>query len=294
MPFTVDTDLELGRAVAPWIRDSGADVVVRRGEVPDALSGAYAQGVVWQCAQGRVLVKAPSGTRFLVEGGDTIRYAADGADDMDVRLFLLGSPWAALVLQRGLLPLHASAVAVGRDVFAFTGNPRTGKSTLAAALAGRGRGFFADDMLLLDPASFASDPICWGCTELKLWPDAVERTGAVAEGRVRNVDGFDMTYATPAVRSHCVLGRLKELYVLLSTNSDIPCRIERCVGWRSLDALRDAVYRMQYALAIVGSAQLSRWLAQLATKVNVHWFLRPMLPSQFKYAVAHMDGALPS
>lgn len=294
VPFTVEADLEVGKALRPWLRDGGADVVVRRGEVPEALSGTLAQGAAWQCALGRMLVKPPSGMRFLVEDGKTIRYAANGADDLDVRLFLFGSPWAALVLQRGLLPLQASAVATGRNVFAFACRPRRGKSTLAAALAARGRAFFADDMLVLDPTSFASSPKCWGCTDLKLWPDSVEMTGASAEAKVRTATGFDMMYATPAALSHSVSGRLKELYALHRRNSDRPCRIKRVAGRRSLTTLREYVYRLQYALAIVGSVQLSRWLVALANSISVWQFQRPMLRSQFDYAVAHIDGALPS
>lgn len=295
VPFTVEADLVLGKAMDPWLRGGGADVMVRQGEVPEALPGAQAQGAAWQCVPGRVLVQPPSGMRFLVEGGETIRYAANGADDLDVRLFLLGSPWAALVLQRGLLPLQASAVATGRRVFAFACYPRKGKSTMAAALASRGRGFFADDMLVLDPASFASGPpVCWGCTDLKLWPDSVEMTGASAESTVRTANGFDMMYATPAARSHCVSGRLEELYVLHAGNSDMPCKIKQVTGRRSLTLLREHMYRLRYALAIVGSAQLSRWLVALANSIRVWQFLRPMLPSQFDHAVAHIDGALPS
>lgn len=294
VPFTVEADLDLDKAMGPWLRDGGADVVVRQGNVPEALSGTLAQGAAWQSAPGRVLVKPPSGMRFLVEDGETIRYAANGADDLDVRLFLLGSPWAALVLQRGLLPLQASAVATGRNVFAFTCYPRRGKSTLAAALASRGHGFFADNMLVLDPVSFASSPRCWGCTDLKLWPDSVEMTGASTETRVRTANGFDMMYATPAARSHLVSGQLKELYVLHRGNSDMPCRIKRVTGRRSLTTLREYVYCLQYALAIVGSVQLSRWLVALANNTRVWQFRRPMLPSQFDYTVAYMDGVLPS
>lgn len=295
VPFTVRADLDLGTAARPWLRDGGADVVVRRGEVPEALSGVKEQGAAWQCTPGRVLIKPPSGMRFLVEGGDTILYAAGTAvADIDVRLFLLGSAWVALVLQRSLLPIQASAVTAGRDVFAFTGVPRAGKSVLAAALSGRGRGFFADDMLVLDPASFASSPACWGCTDLKLWPDSVKMTGVSAGCRVRTAVGFNMRYADPSVRSNCVSGRLKEIYSLVPGNSDMPCTIEQVAGRRSLTILHSAVYRRQYACAIVGRALLYRWLVGLATKVRVCRFTRPMLVSQFDYGVAHIDGALPS
>ena len=57
----------------------------------------------------------------------------------------------AIALHRGLLPLHASAVARNGDVHAFSGGTAEGKSTLAAAMPGPGYGFFADDILIFDP-----------------------------------------------------------------------------------------------------------------------------------------------
>ena len=50
VPFTVDADLDLGRAAAPYLRESGADVTIRRGVVPDALPDAQSRGVAYQCA----------------------------------------------------------------------------------------------------------------------------------------------------------------------------------------------------------------------------------------------------
>ena len=294
VPFTVDADLELGNAAAPWLRAHGADVVIRRGPVPETLADMEKEGAAWEYAPGRVLVKPPAGMRFLVEGGDTIRYATEpGVDDVDVRLFLLGSAWGALVLQRGLLPLHASAVCVGEDVFGFTGHPGAGKSTLAAALAARGRRFFADDVLVLDPASFADSVRCWGYKDLKLWPDAVKMTGAASGQRVRTVPDLEKTYAAPAIASTRVSGRLRKLYVLIRRNSDRPCQIKATTGLRSMVALRTAVYRRPYALAIAGEHQLYRWLAALAASVSVLRFERPFTHSQFDDTSAHMDRALP-
>ncbi len=293
VPFTVSASLDLGKAAEPWLRECGADVVVRPGDVPESLDNPEAQGVLWQYAPDRVLIKPPAGMRFLVEGGHTIRYATEpGVDDRDVRLFLLGSAWAALVLQRGLLPLHASAVAGGGDVFGFTGLPASGKSTLAAGLSSRGWAFFADDVLVLDPASFASGPRCWGCKDLKLWPDAVAITAAAPGQRVRIADGFDKRYATPPCLSPRVSGRLKDLYVLHRSIGDTPADINGVTGGLLIAELTDAVYRLRYAKAIVGQQQLSQWLLALAGSCRVWRFWRPWTLSQFESSVAHMDGAL--
>ena len=115
VPFTVDADLDLGRSTQPWLRSTGADVYIRRGAVPTALRGVEARRNNWECAGERVLIHSGR-MRFLVDGGRSIHYAAaPNTDPLDLRFFLLGTPWLALAAQRGLLPLHASAVAQGQS-----------------------------------------------------------------------------------------------------------------------------------------------------------------------------------
>ena len=133
----------------------------------------------------------------------------------DIGLFLFGSPWAALALQRGLLPLHASAVSRAGTVHAFNGVSGAGKSTLAAALGGYGLPFFVDDLLLLDPASDGAKEAgagCYGGTGLKLFPDALALTDATPGALV--CEGLLKRWARPAHRSPRLTGRLRTLHVL--------------------------------------------------------------------------------
>ena len=300
VPFTVDTDLDLGSAAAPWLRECGADVTIRRGVVPDALPDAESEGVAYQSAPGRILIAPPCGARFLVENGTTIRYAAgDNATAADVRIFLLGSAWAALALQRGLLPMHMSAVgSVGRGVHAFTGPPGIGKSTLAAALGSRGFPFFTDDVLILDPAAFGREARCFGHQDCKLWPDALALTGATPRERVREAEGFDKVHAEPPRRAQPVAGRLRTLHALVEARSGVGAedsfRIERVSGRQAAETLGGAVYRLRLTLAIWGRRRLFRCLAALGRHVDVFLFHRPTATGRFDEGMANLAAALPA
>ena len=298
VPFTVDADLDPGGEAAPWLRRSGADVTIRRGAVPERLPDAESEGVAWQCAGGSVLIKPPCGLRLLVEGGERVRYAA-GDGVADVRPFLLGSSvWSTLALQRGLLPFHASAVAHGRDVHAFTGPSAAGKSTLAAALAARGHPFFADDVLILDPASFDTEARCHGGKGLKLWPEALALAGAAGLGPVREAAGFDKVYAEPGRRSSRTAGRLVTLHVLRTGRGAFleadPCFVERLRGRRAMLALERAVHFRRLAAAVAGRRRLYRWLAGASRHVEVFEFHRPKQRERFEEGVAHLAGSLPA
>ena len=93
--------------------------------------------------------------------------------------FLLGPVMGCVLCARGILCLHASAVAVGAAAVAVLGPKCAGKSTLAAALAQRGHAVLSDDVavLLEDSGSFMVQP---GCPRMRLWPSSIEKLPGLA------------------------------------------------------------------------------------------------------------------
>ncbi len=110
------------------------DVSIRFGEVPDSLPNASTIRACTQARPGQFLLIVDRVAKYLVENGDIITIQpAPGATEDEIRLFLMGSAWSALLLQRGLLPLHGSAVQVNDKAYVLAGPSGNGKSTLAAA-----------------------------------------------------------------------------------------------------------------------------------------------------------------
>ena len=94
---------------------------------------------------------------FHVRGGQSVTIApAPGVTEAALAAALCGSVLPLLLLQRGALVLHASAVALrgedGRErAVVLLGESGAGKSTLAAALAARGHRALCDDIVALYP-----------------------------------------------------------------------------------------------------------------------------------------------
>ena len=274
VPFTLDADLDLGAFMEPWLRVSGADVAIRRGGVPTALPNPEAEGVVWQHAGRRTLLRPPSGVQFLVEDGRTVRYETErGAQASDVRAFLLGDAWAVLGWQRGLLPLHASSVTRGRNLHAFVGGPGAGKSTLAAGLARHGCALFADDILLLDPASFdaGSGLLGHGHGTLRLCRRSMALTDSRADRPLRDEPGLAKWYAVPARSAPRRAARLRTVHRLSYRND---CRIERRTGGEALLVLNCAVHALRLGAAIAGRRRVLQWLAGMIPHTRVSVFHR--------------------
>jgi len=135
--------------------------------------------------------------RYLVSNGREIVVSpyAD-ALPLDVRAYLLGTIFVVLCQQRGLLPLHASAVSSRHGVVAFLGRSGQGKSSLAAHLAQRGFAVVADDVCLVDPAPPGETMVIPTAPWLKLWRNSLENLGRPADGLER-VFSEDDKYRLP-------------------------------------------------------------------------------------------------
>src|ERR1700743_3642340 len=126
-------------------------VNVRLGAVPNHLPGAVELDPYCYATPTQYLLNIHGIARYLVnQGREIVIELDDTAPALDVRAYLLGSIFVVLCQQRGLLPLHASAIAGNSGVLAFLANSGQGKSTLAAHLAQRGFRVLADDVCLGD------------------------------------------------------------------------------------------------------------------------------------------------
>jgi hypothetical protein len=153
-----------------------ADVTIRFGSVGYSRTENPENGLLWATEDEACISFAEIGS-FLVRGGHEIVVdPVPGEDERWVRNAVLGPAMGALLYQRGLLTLHASATSVGGEVVAFMADKRRGKSTMAAAMCAHGHRLVADDITAV--MSDGTRPIVSpGYPLLKLWSDAAAAIG---------------------------------------------------------------------------------------------------------------------
>jgi len=123
-------------------------------------------------AEDGVLVMPDVACVRVRRGREIVVERLDGAAEDAVRAMLLGPVLAILMSQRGLMTLHASAIAFDEQAVAFMGDAGWGKSTLAAWFNRRGRPLVADDIVAVrfDESSPRALP---AVPQLKLTPEAL-------------------------------------------------------------------------------------------------------------------------
>lgn len=182
------------------------DATIEAGEVPKTIryESVLEDGLI--VGENEILVTIDGVARYLVQRGEhiVVQPEAAAADEL-VRVFLYGAGFSTLLQQRRLMPLHASAVAMGERAIAFCGPTGHGKSTLAAAFSARGHTVLCDDKLVLRATSegvFA----CPGPPTLSLFPAAAQATGQSRKNRVSDREKFGKhCYLAPAANASAKL-----------------------------------------------------------------------------------------
>ena len=116
--------------------------------------------------------------RFRVSKGNLIeidRFLE--ADDDNVRLFILGSAIGGLLHQRGILPIHASAVEINGKAVLFSADSGFGKSTTCLGLQNLGYSVIADDICAIQLNQLGEPVVFPGYPQLKLWQDSIDEIG---------------------------------------------------------------------------------------------------------------------
>lgn len=242
-----------------------ADVEIAYGDMPSIVEASPGYHIVGH----GTLLTVPDVGRYWIEDGRRITLApVPSASPRNVRVFLLGSALGAILHQRGLVPLHANAVEIGGRAVAFMGRSGAGKSTLAAWFLDRGRAVLTDDVCVVEQRD--GQPIAHrGLVRLRLWREALERSGREAEEAARSFDDQDkFDVAMPADR-HAPPTLPLGAAVLLARSEDDAFAVRRLRGAEAVRTLMENVYRGGYADRSGGGGRLLAACAAIASRAPV-------------------------
>lgn len=250
-PLLYASELELPELIAVLPQAGQPMVTVTVGAAPRQIASPLAISDSCEANAQEFLLRLPGiGTYYVRNGTDVTVEPAAGVAAIDLRAYLLGNVFAVLCHQRGLLPLHASAVGTPRGAVAFLGDSGAGKSSLVAFLAQRGHTVLADDICLLDPKAPLHSRVLPVAPWLKLWRTTLDALGQTSAGLPRVFTEDDKyRYAMHADPTPTALAEIILLERIPAGEHDAP-RLERLAPVHALHAVLELTYQSWLVRAI--------------------------------------------
>ena len=215
-----------------------ADIEIVLEKVPESLKKITKQGVKYQASKNEFLLTVDNIAKYYVSNGNkiTIELLKEEADQ-EVRLFLLGSAFGALFVQRGLLPVHGSSINFGNKATIFTGLSGVWKSSIAAHFVNKGVQALADDISVINDEL----QVVPGFPSLKIWNDVLVSLRVKKESlnQIRpNMSKFQL----PISDNYCEQALPLQNIVLLNTKNSPGFEIEELTGIKKFNAIKNNNY----------------------------------------------------
>lgn len=279
----VTSDIALPDARAP-VR-SHDDVRITRAT---AVTACERNAIALVGDQHRARLYLPDVATFVLADGAHIDVLAHTRDEETLRAFLLGSAWAVLLHQRGMLPLHGCALAWRGAAWLFVGESGAGKSTLAAALLRAGADLVSDDVsAITDDAGVP-----------RIWPGL--RSMKLAGGVSGSVSGLDLGPTHDFLKRRIVPERLAGDHAMrlggvveLVRRDGAPALLERLHGSQACGVAVRHTFRGAAAPALGTARQHLAASAALADTARFYRLSRPWdLATVARTAEELLGGAL--
>jgi hypothetical protein len=251
-----------------------SDVEIALGKVPEKLEQITKKGVKYQATKDQFLLEVDRIAKFYVQEGRqiTVDLLKEKAD-REVRLFLLGSAFGALFIQRGLLPIHGSAVKFGDSVSVFSGLSGVGKSSLAATFVKKGFQFLADDISVVDDEL----NVLPGFPNMKIWDDVLKKLH-LKKASLSEVRPDIKKYDLRSDQQFCSEPlKLAKVFILNTKNSH-GFEYEELSGLAKFNAIKNNTYRYRFVGGLEKQPDHFRILNKLLPNIKVYRISRPQSP----------------
>ncbi|WP_456277315.1 aldolase [Bacillus sp. AK128] len=221
-----------------------------------------------------VIFRVPNTAIFLIEEGERVIVSPiKGSDEEKIRLYILGTCMGVLLMQRGILPLHGSAISIMGKAYAIVGDSGAGKSTLASAFISRGNQLLSDDVIAVSLSQERSI-VYPSFPQQKLWEKSLNEFG-MDKGKYRPLFERENKFAVPVDKNfYSEPLQLAGIFELNINNKN-----EICI--REISKL-EQLYRLYlhtYRQFLIKEQGLTDWhfniTSQLANKVDFYKIERP-------------------
>lgn len=157
---------------------ANVDVLISYGTMPFNIRQEIQEGKKYHFEKKEMWFSIKNVAIYYIYNGNTIIVEPYENCNIDhLKLFIHGSAFGMLLLQRSIIAIHGSSIVIDGKAVILTGNSGAGKSTLSIALRERGYTFLSDDISAVQKNREGSLVVKPGFPQQKLCKDVMERMG---------------------------------------------------------------------------------------------------------------------
>ena len=270
-----------------------AQVSIMLGKTPENLEGAdVLRRVRVQISPKEYLLNVPNIANYYVHSGNTVTVEAlPNADDKSIRLFLLSNAMAAIVYQRGMIPLHASAIEINGGLVLFCGESGAGKSTTVSALKQWGYKIFSDDVCVLRYTADGSIEAFSSYPMVKLWEDSYQKLNLDAEnhsdGKLRPELPKYANYFHPEFNTHAKT--VKSIFVLQKQKAATEVSLQKLDNLKAFATVQNQTYRNLQLNAMGKRTDHFLMINKLITQAETFSITRPEFTNSLEQVTSVID-----
>jgi hypothetical protein len=153
-------------------------VHVTRMDLTSQWSTAVSDNEYFAVDNHQVLIRVPDTAIFRICNGNSITVSPfEGFNEDKIRLYILGTCMGVILLQKRIIPLHGSAIAINGKAYAILGESGAGKSTLASILLNQGFHLLSDDLIPLTLNQNDVPIVSPSYPQQKMWQETIDHLG---------------------------------------------------------------------------------------------------------------------
>lgn len=257
--------------------DGPTEVRIVQGEVSVHFPETLGENAYWSEGKDNFAFRIKGLGAFLINSGSeiTIQNDTQMTDDRN-ELYILGTCMGVLLLQRGLIPMHGSALSMHNKQVIFTGDSGAGKSTITASLINLGYSFLADDISALQVEENGDAWIMPAFPKQKLCADTATMIFGGVDG-LEPIPGIRDKYHVPS--SDQFIAESRKLCALfeLSTHTGSEVEIKEVEGTEKLAIIIRNTYRFLFIEVKGLEVQHFQQCSKIATTIKVYKLKRPKI-----------------
>src|SRR5699024_10349861 len=176
--ITISSDYFLPELKHISLKDCKQDLTIKKENLSSLWSKHVQTDSYYYIKENFCMVRVPGVAIYKIEDGRKISVSPfDGSSEDQIRLYILGTCMGVALMQRKMLPIHGSCIAIDGKAYAIVGDSGAGKSTLASAFINRGFDLLTDDVIALKLSEDNVPIVIPSYPQQKLWQKSLDQLG---------------------------------------------------------------------------------------------------------------------